>query len=262
VLINQSKKTYRQSGQTMIETIVAIYIMTMALASGIGLAIYATSQSALAKNQIIATNLAREGVEVIRMMRDTNWLRAEDDAAIADLTTCTYPSPLPTRPCYPETFSNSGTLGSQFELESRGTSAVPSPDSYRVTFRPSTGWALERDTGLNVLGTFFLCLQADGTYQHNGGLFGNSPECTGARFARKVSVTTGSTSSPFTAAGTNPTAAAGHSPEKIVTSTVVWQGRNCTQFPTTSLPSFNPETFSTKCKIQIVERLSNWKDYR
>ena len=61
-------------GQTLIETIVAIFVLTTGLAAGLGLAIYAFGASSEIVERITATGLAREGIEVIRSKRDSNWL--------------------------------------------------------------------------------------------------------------------------------------------------------------------------------------------
>src|SRR5690349_15867683 len=68
-----------ESGQTLIETLAAIFVLTMAIVAALSLAINILSTTNLNQNQIVATNLAREGVELIRMIRDTNWL--SDDAS-------------------------------------------------------------------------------------------------------------------------------------------------------------------------------------
>jgi len=67
-----------ENGQTIIETMVAVFI----LMTGI-LSIFALSQdtNTLAfniKNQNIGTGLAREGIEAIKNIRDTNWLVASE----------------------------------------------------------------------------------------------------------------------------------------------------------------------------------------
>ena len=61
-------------GQTLIETLVAIFILTGGLLSAIGLATYSFQSTDSATRQIVGTALAREGVEAIQNIRDTNWL--------------------------------------------------------------------------------------------------------------------------------------------------------------------------------------------
>jgi Tfp pilus assembly protein PilV len=89
-----------QSGQTLIETIAAIFILTMALTAGLGLTIYVLSHSKTTLDEIVATNLAREGIDVVKNMRDTNWLESDAKAVAPwDLQDCTLNGK--TVQCYP-----------------------------------------------------------------------------------------------------------------------------------------------------------------
>ena len=63
------------SGQTLIETLAAIFILVMGITSAVGLAVYAFGFSTSVTKEIIATGLAREGIEAVKNMRDTNWLQ-------------------------------------------------------------------------------------------------------------------------------------------------------------------------------------------
>ncbi len=258
------RKTNTQSGQTLIETIVAIFILTTALATGLGLAIYATSQSTKTKDQIVAVNLAREGLEVARMFRDSNWLAAADSTPGVDpLTSCTYPNPNgngnggPQRSCYPDAFYK------PFADFGTETTATANVNNFRVGADNSTiGWAWDVRNGSE---NYLLCLQSDGSYQHNdinaSGLPCNLGDAT-ARFARRVYVINGSTSAPYTAGSTNnppSSGASSHSPEKVVYAVVIWQGKGCPVF--TSVAANDPLSFVTTCKMTLEEHLTNWKDY-
>ncbi len=70
--MNYSKE---QSGQTLIETVVGISILIMGISSAIGLATFALGSTTNVTKQLIGMGLAREGVEAVRNMRDTNWLK-------------------------------------------------------------------------------------------------------------------------------------------------------------------------------------------
>lgn len=72
----QLNNFYRnQKGQTLIETIVAVGIMIMGITAILSLTIATLSVSGMSKEKIVAMNLAREGIEITRAIRDTNWLR-------------------------------------------------------------------------------------------------------------------------------------------------------------------------------------------
>ena len=64
-----------QTGQTLIETMAAMFILVMGISAAVGLAVYAFNSSTSITRAIVATGLAREGLEAVRNMRDTNWLQ-------------------------------------------------------------------------------------------------------------------------------------------------------------------------------------------
>jgi type II secretory pathway pseudopilin PulG len=252
-----------QSGQTIIETIVSVFVLTLALVTGLGLAVYSSSNAIRSRDQIIATNLAREGLEVVRMLRDSNWLAAGNQPSVLDLNNaCTFPTSnngngSTTKPCFPEGLTEPTNLKISAETT-----------DYRILLDDNNNYSLASSNGIR---DYLLCLQQDGFYKHTNP--SSSVVCddiTVAKFARRITITAGNQSFPFTAERTNtPTATGnraaafgGHSPEKVIKSYVVWQGRGCTPFPIDV--EIDPVAFapSTKCKIILEERLSNWKDYK
>lgn len=247
-LINLFKpKTQSQSGQTLIETMIGIFILITALSSGLGLAIYALSSSTNSSNQMIASNLAREGVEVARMMRDTNWMAAPYASSANHLQNCTYAGSI-VKLCFPRTF-----VGPSYNLRSYGTNEA---GRYRFVMRvsPSYSWSLD---SINGQENYMLCLQPDGTYQHNTN--GAGVTCTDGMFARQVQILNGRTTFPYTGTSNSPTALSNHSPERVIRSVVVWQGKGCTPFNTSVVPALFT---NTACRVVVDERLTNWRDYR
>lgn len=77
------QKIKSESGQSLVEMIVAIAIILTGLIGAISLTISNLTGSAEAGSRVVATNLAKEGIEVARNIRDTNWL--EDEAWDEDL---------------------------------------------------------------------------------------------------------------------------------------------------------------------------------
>ena len=65
------------AGFTLIEGIIAIGIISTAMLVGLGLAFSNLTAAQANSDRIIAANLAREGIEVVRHVRDSNWLRQE-----------------------------------------------------------------------------------------------------------------------------------------------------------------------------------------
>lgn len=78
---NKNKK-----GFTIIEVLIAIFVITIGITSSLSLINYSISSAAVGKSQIIAASLAQEGMEIIRNIRDGNWL--EDVAWNDGLTGC------------------------------------------------------------------------------------------------------------------------------------------------------------------------------
>jgi Tfp pilus assembly protein PilV len=61
-------------GQSLIEAIVALGIISTSISSALSLAASSLGAEKESGASITAGNLAREGIEVVRMLRDSNWL--------------------------------------------------------------------------------------------------------------------------------------------------------------------------------------------
>ncbi len=57
----------------MIEALVALVILTVALGPALILSSNFLATASVVKNNLVAANLAQEGIEVVRSLRDTNW---------------------------------------------------------------------------------------------------------------------------------------------------------------------------------------------
>ena len=53
---------------------VAVFILVMGITAALGLASYSLNASTSIRKQMIGIGLAREGIEAVKNMRDTNWL--------------------------------------------------------------------------------------------------------------------------------------------------------------------------------------------
>lgn len=67
-------KRHTQEGFTLLETVVAVGIISAGVLSIITLGIVILSASRSTSTRFQANNFAREGIEVVRMVRDSNWL--------------------------------------------------------------------------------------------------------------------------------------------------------------------------------------------
>lgn len=71
--MGRTKKTGQQ-GFTFIEVVVALGIIAVAFSAIMTLARGTISAIGVARRELIAANLAQEGIEVVRNIRDANWL--------------------------------------------------------------------------------------------------------------------------------------------------------------------------------------------
>ena len=71
-------KLKSQHGQGLLEAVFAIGILLMVAGAILALATANTVGQKASEFQIRANNLAREGIEVVRSIRDANWLAGED----------------------------------------------------------------------------------------------------------------------------------------------------------------------------------------
>lgn len=63
-------KSESSAGFTLFEVIIGIYIILMSLTGSMSLITYVMANSSASVNRVIAANLAQEGLEVVRNMRD------------------------------------------------------------------------------------------------------------------------------------------------------------------------------------------------
>jgi len=66
--------TINKKGFTMVEAIVAIFIITTGIVGVLSLATQTISSATYSTDKLIAAYLAQEGIEIVRNIRDTNWL--------------------------------------------------------------------------------------------------------------------------------------------------------------------------------------------
>jgi len=63
----------KQAGFSLLEVIVAIYILLIGIVGVMELTINATKASAVSSSKLLAANLAQEGIEVVKNIRDLNY---------------------------------------------------------------------------------------------------------------------------------------------------------------------------------------------
>ena len=65
---------FGDTGQGLLEAVIAICIIVTGIVAALTLAIGSLSAGVASESRIIATNLSREGIEVVRNIRDSNWV--------------------------------------------------------------------------------------------------------------------------------------------------------------------------------------------
>jgi len=66
-------------GFTILEVIVAIFVLTVAVGGSFVLIQQTLIAASLAQSKLAAHYLAQEGIEIVRNIRDTNWLKQRSD---------------------------------------------------------------------------------------------------------------------------------------------------------------------------------------
>jgi len=85
--IHQKTKKIYQRGFTLVESMIAVGLIVTGVMGILTLISRSLGFSGLAYNRLVAANLAQEGVEVVRNMRDTNWLNQQTwDNGLSDGT--------------------------------------------------------------------------------------------------------------------------------------------------------------------------------
>ncbi|MBT3349147.1 hypothetical protein HN954_04180 [bacterium] len=69
----------KNPGESLLEVMIALVILGTVLIGVFSVLTRTSAANANIKNQIVALNLAREGIEAVRNIRDTNWLKFSGD---------------------------------------------------------------------------------------------------------------------------------------------------------------------------------------
>ncbi len=141
---------FRHRGETLLEVMVAITIMVAVLTSAFTLLIQVSAANTNVVNRVTALNIAKEGVEAVRNIRDTNWLKYSGDRrgkwlcldTVAAPNACQTATALITTGVYRVEFE-----GSRYYLEETISSALTVEDAlpgeafrlYESTTTPNEG---------------------------------------------------------------------------------------------------------------------------
>lgn len=188
----------KNEGQSLIETIIAIFVLVTGLSAGLSLAIFAFGSSSDIAEKIVATGLAREGTEAVRRMRDSNWLWGSRNSQLTDCAELGSG-----QLCY------RNWLTSPYNI--RGTR---DGTDYRLVFDPAASgnkWTLDN-------GAAYRLWNQDGAALSH---FGS----TATNYYRKLTVINQNTDDPALET------------HVLVRSVVWWHGKGCTTITNFSAPS-------------------------
>ena len=62
------------TGFTLLETLIALFILSSAISGAFAVVIYNVNNASYIKNSFVANGLAQEAMEIVRNMRDNDWL--------------------------------------------------------------------------------------------------------------------------------------------------------------------------------------------
>ncbi|XOB41129.1 MAG: type IV pilus modification PilV family protein [Candidatus Nealsonbacteria bacterium] len=79
---NQKENKFFKKGFTLLEVIVAVFILTVGVGGSFALIQQTLFAAAMAQSRIIAAYLAQEGIEIIRNIRDNNWLEQRESSEV------------------------------------------------------------------------------------------------------------------------------------------------------------------------------------
>ena len=77
-----------KQGFTLMEAIVAITVITVGIVGVLSLVSQTISSSTFSKDKLVAAYLAQEGIEIVRNIRDTNWVEGVASSWYEGLTGC------------------------------------------------------------------------------------------------------------------------------------------------------------------------------
>lgn len=255
------------TGQTLVETVAAVFILAMGISSALGLAIYANSTSTSITKQIIATGLAREGVEAVKNMRDTNWLKQTTidrdcynfQAPTATSTAASCPGELNSRTCCYKnwlTGPNCPAGTSKFD----GYCINPNPPGHQIYRLQLDLNAANREWVLTPSPTSPYNLYMFQNANWNDpmafqGLYQYSPAAgySLSDYSREILLITDNSAEASANNGAYPFNQSDIGPQLEIVSRVWWTDKKC--------PASQDWPGLGKCSIEIREFLTNWKNY-
>ena len=96
---NKTKTINKKGGFSILEVMSAIFILSVGMGGALSLMNQTLSAASVVKQRVTASYLAQEGIEIVRNIRDTNWLQSRGDPSKSpwddglDDGSCSSPTP-------------------------------------------------------------------------------------------------------------------------------------------------------------------------
>lgn len=165
----------KRTGETLVEVITAIFVVAIGSGSAAVLLTNAIQANSFSRDNLIALNLAVEGAEAIRNVRDTNWIRfGYDKANCWNL--------LPSDDTAPDCLDadnlistgnyvlnlNPGNYSWEMKIEEDDVLNLRSPDAQDETFRLGIAGIANSDTRLIISYPFIVSKLVAPDYSNEG----------------------------------------------------------------------------------------------
>lgn len=137
------QNSFQQRGQTLVEVMTVTFVLVVGIMGALGLTVANIRNESTGLTRLIASNLSREGIELARSTRDSNWLKdqAWDTGLGTDID----------KRCA----RLDNTSISSFNPVSCSTNQNLQSDVYRV-FKTQTGLLIQNSSDLNDVQTAFF----------------------------------------------------------------------------------------------------------
>ncbi len=246
-------KQHPASGQTLIETLAGIFVLAMGITAVLGLATFSLSSSTNITKQVIGIGLARQGIEAVKNMRDTNWLWQ----TTIDSDCYNYKNGLNTATCY-RSWLNNPSAYSIAPQNSNSYVLAFTPDPADNKFPSSSDIVFWHLMAPPISGYTLYYYPYNPANPSATKFFYDpilSASATPSGFYRKITITQeGPANTPQAPKpAVPPFDKTGIGPYIRVISQVWWADKNC---PT---PDKNTYPTSGSCRISLETVLTNWK---
>ncbi len=231
--MNMRVRLYQETGQTLVETVVGIFVLTVGISTALGLAVSMYNASSSAVKQVIAAGLAREGVEAVFNMRATNWLKGS-----VSQNCYNYADPSGTSVCHTDWLTGSG--GATYSLNPTGGARSYTLDVNEDATDAQSVWTLSQQPVGNP--QFRLYFDEDAS---SGVLYKTtSASAVPADYYREIILET----QPFVGTGDDAL-----KKRLKVTARVWWNDKGC--------PASATWPASGRCRIELITYMTNWRNY-